>query len=50
MEEIFSYQNEYRFVVVDETENKETIRFDIGCLKDITTIMSKNEFLDVCKL
>ena len=48
--EIFSYQNEYRFVVVDETENKETIRFDIGCLKDITTIMSKNEFLDVCKL
>lgn len=50
MEEIFSYQNEYRFVVVDETENKETIRFDIGCLMDIATIMSKNEFLDVCKL
>ena len=48
--EIFSYQNQYRFVVVDETENKETIRFDIGCLKDITTIMSQNEFLDVCKL
>lgn len=49
-EEIFSYQNEYRYLIIDENENNETIRFDIGCLKDIAVIMSKNEFLDACKL
>jgi len=37
-EEIFSYQNEYRFIVVDKIEGNETIRFDIGCLKDMATI------------
>lgn len=45
-EEIFSYQNEYRYLLVDEFINKENIRFEIGSLGDIATIMSKSEFLD----
>lgn len=49
-EEIFSYQNEYRFLIVDETENKVTIRFDMGSLRNIATIMSKKEFLNIYKL
>lgn len=43
--EIFSYQNEYRYLIVDESVNRKNIRFEIGCLKDIATIVSKSEFL-----
>lgn len=45
-EEIFSYQNEYRYLIVDESVNEKNIRFDIGNLKDIATMMSKSEFLN----
>ena len=43
--EIFSYQNEYRYLIVDELEERKNIRFEIGDLKDLATIMSKSEFL-----
>lgn len=44
-EEVFSYQNEYRYLIVDESEKREKIQIDIGNLEDIATIMSKWEFL-----
>lgn len=43
--EIFSYQHEYRYLIVDESVNRKNIRFEIGSLKDIATLMSKSEFL-----
>ena len=43
--EIFSDQNEYRYLIVDELEERKNIRFEIGDLKDLATIMSKSEFL-----
>lgn len=45
-EEIFSYQNEYRYLIADESANGDNIRFNIGSLKDIATIISKSEFLN----
>lgn len=39
------YQNEYRYLIVDELEERKNIRFEIGDLKDLATIMSKSEFL-----
>ena len=38
--EIFSYQNEYRYLIVDELEERKNIRFEIGDLKDLATINS----------
>ena len=43
--EIFSYQNEYRYLIVDESEERKNIRFEIENLKDLATIMNKSEFL-----
>lgn len=45
-EEIFSYQNEYRYLIADESANGDNIRFNIGSLKDIANIISKSEFLN----
>lgn len=42
---IDEYQNEYRYLIVDELEERKNIRFEIGDLKDLATIMSKSEFL-----
>ncbi|MBS6281218.1 MAG: hypothetical protein KH449_10660 [Lachnospiraceae bacterium] len=43
--EIFSYQNEYRYLIVDESEKRDKIQIHVGNLEDIATIMSKSEFL-----
>ncbi len=43
-EEIFLYQNEYRYLITNESANNKNIRFSIGNLEDIATVMSKSEF------
>lgn len=43
--EIFLYQNEYRYLLVDEYANKKNIRFEIGNIEDVATIMTRSEFL-----
>lgn len=43
--EFFSYQNEYRYLIVDESEKRDKIPIHVGNLEDIATIMSKSEFL-----
>lgn len=44
--ELFSYQNEYRYLIVNEFVKEKNIRFEIENLKDIATIMSKSQFLE----
>ena len=44
-EELFSYQNEYRYLLVDEDAVGKNIRFKIRNLEDIATIMTRSEFL-----
>lgn len=44
--EIFSYQNEYRYLIVDESAEDKNIRFAVENLKDIANVMSKAEFLN----
>lgn len=43
--ELFSYQNEYRYLIVDEFVNERKLSFKIESLKGIASIMSKAEFL-----
>lgn len=45
--ELFSYQNEYRYLLVDEDADadEKNIRFTIRNLEDIATIMTRSEFL-----
>lgn len=43
--ELFLYQNEYRYLLVDEYTKEKHVRFETGNLEDIATIMTRSEFL-----